>query len=169
MEEDLFEKILKELLNGKSLRELQEKYHFDRKRFKERIDREYPIGTHQREQVENQLRENKKNGSTIDIPESQLKDTIREVLNEEILMEEAASRCKVYIQTFKEKMIKYINKSQNEDLRKLYIEYQKKRNPDYSFINFKALFVEMLGNNYSQTEIAEKYGINARTVSREFG
>lgn len=60
MEEDLFEKILKELLNGKSLRELQEKYHFDRKRFKERIDREYPIGTHQREQVENQLRENKK-------------------------------------------------------------------------------------------------------------
>ena len=61
MEEDLFEKILKELLNGKSLRELQEKYHFDRKRFKERIDREYPIGTHQREQVENQLRENKKN------------------------------------------------------------------------------------------------------------
>ena len=29
MEEDLFEKILKELLNGKSLRELQEKYHFD--------------------------------------------------------------------------------------------------------------------------------------------
>ena len=60
MEEDLFEKILKELLNGKSLRELQEKYHFDRKRFKERIDREYPIGTHQREQVENQLIENKK-------------------------------------------------------------------------------------------------------------
>ena len=45
-------------------------------------------------------------------------------------MEEAASICKVYIQTFKEKMIKYINKSQNEDLRKLYIEYQKKRNPD---------------------------------------
>lgn len=167
MEEDLFEKILKELLNGESLRELQEKYHFDRKKFKERIDREYPIGTHQREQVENQLRENKKNGSTIDIPESQLKDTIREVLNEEILMEEAASICKVHIQTFKEKMIKYINKSQNEDLRKLYIEYQKKRNPDYSFINFKALFVEMLGNNYSQTEIAEKYGINARTVSRE--
>ena len=64
-------------------------------------------------------------------------------------------------------MIKYINKSQNEDLRKLYIEYQKKRNPDYSFINFQALFVEMLENNYSQTEIAEKYGINARTVSRE--
>ena len=25
----------------------------------------------------------------------------------------------------------------------------------------------MLENNYSQTEIAEKYGINARTVSRE--
>ena len=56
MEKDLFEKILKELLNGKSLRELQEKYHFDRKRFKERINREYPVGTPQREQIEKQLR-----------------------------------------------------------------------------------------------------------------
>ncbi len=167
MEEDLFEKILKELLNGKSLRELQEKYHFDRKKFRDDIEKRFPKGSIQRENVENQLRENKINGSTIDIPEQQLKIATKEVLNEKILMEEAASKCRVHIQTFKEKMIKYVNESQDEDLKKLYIEYQKKRNPDYSFINFKALFAEMLENNYTQTEIAEKYEISARTVSRE--
>ncbi len=37
MEEDLFEKILKELLNGKSLRELQEKYHLIEKDLKKEL------------------------------------------------------------------------------------------------------------------------------------
>ena len=158
MEKDLFEKILKELLNGKSLRELQEKYHFDRKRFKERIDREYPVGTPQREQIF----ENKKNSTTVNIPKEDLEKQTLKVIQGKALLEEAAKECGVYIQTFREKMLEYINGSNDDELKRKYVEYQSRINPDYSFINFKALFIDM-----SQSEIAKVYGIPARTVSRE--
>lgn len=167
MEEDLFEKILKELLNGKSLRELQEKYHFDRKRFKERINREYPVGTPQREQIEKQLFENKKNSTTVNIPKEELEKQTLKVIQGKALLEEAAKECGVYIQTFREKMLEYINGSNDDELKRKYVEYQSRINPDYSFINFKALFIEMLKLDMSQSEIAKEYGIPARTVSRE--
>ena len=167
MEKDLFEKILKELLNGKSLRELQEKYHFDRKRFKERINREYPVGTPQREQIEKQLFENKKNSTTVNIPKEDLEKQTLKVIQGKALLEEAARDCGVYIQTFREKMLEYINGSNDDELKRKYVEYQSRINPDYSFINFKALFIEMLKSDMSQSEIAKVYGIPARTVSRE--
>ena len=47
------------------------------------------------------------------------------------------------------------------------MEYQKRIHPDYSFINFKALTIEMIQKDLTQTEIAKQYGIPARTVSRE--
>ncbi len=167
MNEDMFQKILKELLNGASVRELQEKYDFDRNRFKERIDREYPIGTPRREQIEKQLYDNKKNSATIIIPERKLEPLVVRVLEGNILLEEAARQCGVYIQTFKEKMVEYINGSNDSELKRKYIAYQSRVNPDYSFINFKALFIEMLKLDMSQSEIAGVYGIPARTVSRE--
>lgn len=167
MKEDLFEKILKELLNGKSLRELQEKYHFDRKKFKERIDREYQVGTPQREQIEKQLFENKKNSTTVNIPKEELEKQTLKVIQGKALLEEAAKECGVYIQTFREKMLEYINGSNDDELKRKYVEYQSRINPDYSFINFKALFIEMLKSDMSQSEIAKVYGIPARTVSRE--
>ena len=48
-----------------------------------------------------------------------------------------------------------------------YIAYQATLHPDYSYINFKALIVEMIKNNMSQSQIAEEYGIPARTIGRE--
>ena len=167
MEKDLFEKILKELLNGKSLRELQEKYGFDRNWFKERINREYPVGTPQREQIEKQLFENKKNSTTVNIPKEDLEKQTLKVIQGKALLEEAARDCGVYIQTFREKMLEYINGSNDDELKRKYVEYQSRINPDYSFINFKALFIEMLKLDMSQSEIAKVYGIPARTVSRE--
>lgn len=167
MNEELFQNILKELLNGTSVRELQRKYGFDRNWFKERINREYPVGTPQREQIEKQLFKNKKNSTIVNIPKKDLEKQTLNILYGDKLLEEAARECGVHIQTFRGKMVEYINSSNDAKLKRKYVEYQSRINPDYSFINFKALFIEMLKLDMSQSEIAKVYGIPARTVSRE--
>ena len=71
------------------------------------------------------------------------------------------------IQTFKENIVDHINSSNDDELKRKYIEYEAKRHPDYSHINFKALFIEMIAEEASQTDMAIKYGIPPRTISRE--
>ena len=70
-------------------------------------------------------------------------------------------------QTFKEKIVDYINSSADDELKREYIEYEARRHPDYSHINFKALIIEMIKDEASQTEMAARYGIPPRTISRE--
>lgn len=64
-------------------------------------------------------------------------------------------------------MVEYINASNNIKLKQRYIRYEANKSGNYSHINFKALFIEMIRHELSQTEISEMYNIPKRTVSRE--
>ncbi len=167
MVKDVFDEILKKCLEGCSLRELSKKYNFDRNKFIERLKREYPEGSKERQSIEKQLVENKKNSTLKEVEKDKLAELTRDVIEGKILMRDAAAECGLFIQTFREKMEGYINSSNNVDLQKKYIEYRSKREGDYSWINFKALLIKMIKTNSSQTQLAETYGIPARTVSRE--
>ena len=167
MVKDVFDEILKKCLEGYSLRELSKKYNFDRNKFIERLKREYPEGSKERQSIEKQLVENKKNSTLKEVKKDQLEELTQDVIEGKILMRDAAAECGLFIQTFREKMEGYINSSNNVDLQKKYIEYRSKREGDYSWINFKALLIKMIKTNSSQTQLAENYGIPARTVSRE--
>ena len=167
MVKDVFDEILKKCLEGCSLRELSKKYNFDRNKFIERLKRDYPEGSKERQSIEKQLVENKKNSTLKEVEKDKLAELTRDVIEGKILMRDAAAECGLFIQTFREKMEGYINSSNNVDLQKKYIEYRSKREGDYSWINFKALLIKMIKNNSSQTQLAETYGIPARTVSRE--
>lgn len=167
MVKDVFDEILKKCLEGYSLRELSKKYNFDRNKFIERLKREYPEGSIKRQSIEKQLVENKKNSTLKEVEKNQLEELTQDVIEGKILMRDAAAECGLFIQTFREKMEGYINSSNNVDLQKKYIEYRSKREGDYSWINFKALLIKMIKTNSSQTQLAETYGIPARTVSRE--
>lgn len=167
MVKDVFDEILGKCLEGYSLRELSKQYNFDRNKFIERLKREYPEGSKERLAIEKQLFENKKNSTLKEVQEDQLEELTQHVIEGKILMRDAAAECGLFIQTFREKMEGYINSSNNIELQKKYIEYRSKREGDYSWINFKALLIKMIRTNSSQTQLAEAYGIPARTVSRE--
>ena len=97
----------------------------------------------------------------------QLKRLYELILDGKLGIVDASIRLGVHKQTFHEKLIEYINTSNDMELKRKYIKYEEERNLDYSFINFKALFIQMIKDNIGQSEIAREYGIPARTVSRE--
>ena len=97
----------------------------------------------------------------------QLKRLCELILDGKLGIVDASVRLGVHKQTFHEKLIEYINTSNDMELKRKYIKYEEERNPDYSFINFKALFIQMIKDDTGQSEIAREYGIPARTVSRE--
>lgn len=97
----------------------------------------------------------------------QLKRISELILEGKLGIVDASIRLGIHKQTFHEKLIEYINTSNDMELKRKYIRYEEERNPDYSFINFKALFIQMIKDDIGQSEIAREYGIPARTVSRE--
>lgn len=97
----------------------------------------------------------------------QLKRICELILEGKLGIVDASIRLGIHKQTFHEKLIEYINTSNDMELKRKYIRYEEERNPDYSFINFKALFIQMIKDDIGQSEIAREYGIPARTVSRE--
>ena len=99
--------------------------------------------------------------------EKLIEQKCRLILDGKLGIVEASMQLGMYKQTFHEKLVEYINGTDDMELKRKYITYQEERNPDYSFINFKALFIEMVNEEVSQSELAKRYGIPARTVSRE--
>lgn len=167
MDAKLFHKIYSELLNGMSLREIENTYGVDRNEFSELLKQKFPKDTKERQKLESILSYNKANSATKEVDKEKMKEVTEKILSEEIGIVEAAQIMELYKETFKEKLLEYINSSEDKRLLNRYVKYQSKRHPDYSFINFKALILEMLKKNMSQSEIANFYGIPARTVSRE--
>ncbi len=99
--------------------------------------------------------------------ENNMENICYQILYGDLGIVDAAMKMGMHKQTFHEKLVEYINASNDIELKRRYIQYQEARNPDYSFINFKALFIEMVDEEVSQSELAKRYGIPARTVSRE--
>ncbi len=99
--------------------------------------------------------------------EKLIEQKCRLILDGKLGIVEASMQLGMHRQTFHEKLVEYINGTDDMELKRKYITYQEERNPDYSFINFKALFIQMIEDNVGQSEMAREYGIPARTISRE--
>ena len=166
MDREIFIKAFEEFLKGKSARKIEEDYHINRDTFVRICRDNLPEGSKRREEFEQRLINNKES-SKIEMPKEDVRKAFFMLVNGEKGLKELASELGVYYQTLREKIIEFVNSSQDEEIKRRYVEYKKRTNPDYSFINFKALIIEMIQEDISQSEIARRYGIPPRTVSRE--
>lgn len=166
MDREVFLKAFEEFLNGKSVRKIEEEYHINRDTFVRICRENLPEGSKRREEFEQRLINNKES-SKKEIPEEEVREAFFQLVDRKKGLMELASELGIYYQTLREKIIKFVNNSQDEEIKRRYIEYKQKSSPDYSFINFNALFIEMIKEDVSQSEIARRYGIPPRTVSRE--
>ena len=156
--------VLLKFLKGESLRSLSNIYSLDRERIAEGL-RELFSGYPQELAMFDQIIESRKASSTIEVDEKDLQIAVRDVLFNGKTQKEAYESLKLDPETFRVKMLQVINN--NHFYRSIYIQREAKRRPDYSFINFKALLLEMIRSGKTQSEIGEEYGIPARRISRE--
>ena len=167
MENLNIEKIIDEVINGTSLREAGRKYQIDRESLKNRCMEYFKTNPTKLQAFEQAIRDNKANSTQVTIPDEILKQVCLDVCYKKDNIRAIATRMKVDEDTLKEKIFQFLSKPEHLVLARKYIEYQAMLHPDYSYINFKALIVEMMKNNQSQSQIAEEYGIPARTLGRE--
>ena len=166
MDKEIFMKAFEEFLKGKSARKIEEDYQINRDTFIRICRENLPEGTKRREEFEARLVSNKES-SKVELPGEEIKRAFSRLVNGEKGLMDLATKLGVHYQTLKEKIIEFVNNSGDEEIKRRYVEYKQKSNPDYSFINFKALVIEMIQEDISQSEIARRYGIPPRTVSRE--
>lgn len=170
--EDNFEKMFMDVLNGRSVRECEGIYKINRKTFVKRCKERFPEDSEQMKKLRKVLAYNRTNMQKKDVDEERLEGIVNNLLEGVIKTLNEAKELYVKtgedidMQTFKSKIVDYINSSDHE-LKRKYIEYEARRHPDYSHINFKALIIEMIKDEASQTEMAARYGIPPRTISRE--
>lgn len=169
-----FEKMFNDIIGGKSIRECEKIYGINRKSFVETCKKVFPEGSEHRTKLEKVLEENKSRLQKKEIKEDKFGRIIEDFLNGEIKTRTKArekfiqeTNESIDTSTFKERMVAYINASNNIELKQRYIRYEANKSGNYSHINFKALFIEMITAEASQTEMAIKYDIPRRTVSRE--
>lgn len=166
-----FEKMFLDVINGKSIRECEQIYGINRNTFVTMCKQILPEGSEERTKLEQILSKNKAELQRKQIEDEKLKTVIEGLISGEIKSKiealEILDGIVTDVTTLGEKMAEYVNNSNDRDLRARYIGYLAKKNPDYSNINFKALIIEMIRGQYSQTEIAKLYNIPPRTVSRE--
>lgn len=157
------ETVLKQkILSGQvSLRELSRQTGIDREKLKLMI--EEMCTPEESKELQRILEANKKESTTVELEES-LKEAIIKVLKGEMSAKQASKEYGINSETLRRKAEELANAS--PEYIKYYIEYKGKRG-DYSGINFRRVIIEMIENNMTQIEIAGKYGIPIRTVSRE--
>lgn len=170
---DNFERMFLTVLNGKSVRECEKEYGINRKTFAKKCKERFPEDSEQMRKLRKVLSHNRTNIQKKDVDEERLGRIVKNLLEGKIKTLNEAKELYVKTgedidsQTFKEKIVDYINSSADDELKREYIEYEARRHPDYSHINFKALIIEMIKDEASQTEMAARYGIPPRTISRE--
>lgn len=174
MDVSKFEKMFKEVIEGKSIRECEKIYGINRNTFVEMCKQIFPEGSENMKKLERILVENKSRLQKKEIEEDKFESIVKDFLSGEIktmtkAREQFIKETNETIDplTFKERMVEYINASNNIKLKQRYISYEANKSGNYSHINFKALFIEMIRHESSQTEMAEMYNIPKRTVSRE--
>ena len=167
MESINIEKVIDEIINGMSLREAGRIYQIDRESLKAKCMEFFKTNPEKLEAFEQAIRSNKVNSTAVSIPDETLKSICIDLCDKKDNIRAISTRMKVDEDTLKEKLFQFLSKPEHLALARKYIEYQATLHPDYSHINFKALIVEMIKNNMSQGQIAEEYGIPARTIGRE--
>ena len=168
-----FESMFNDVIAGRSIRDCEKQYDINRNTFITMCKQIFPEESEQRKKLEKVLSYNKSALQKKDVDEKRLGRIVKKLLEGNIKTLNDAKELylrngeNIDLQTFKENIVDYVNASNDAELKRHYIEYEARRHPDYSHINFKALFIEMIKDETSQTEIAGKYGIPPRTVSRE--
>lgn len=159
--DEIFIKAKEELLSGKiSLRQLSTNMGIDRDILKEIIKNlctpEEVI------KMEKVLTENRASSTReLDDP---MKQIVISILKGKLSAREASKLYGIDRETLRRKAEELANSS--PEYIKYYINYKSKRG-DYSGIDFRRIFIEIIEFNESQTEAAERYGIPTRTMSRE--
>lgn len=161
------EQVIDDIINGMTLREVEEKYKVDRKTLKLRCLEYLEKNPERLQEFQKALSDHKKNSGQVKVSDIELKDICEKVYARKDTVRNIANTMKIDERTLKEKMFEFLNREENVELLKKYIKYQSTIHPDYSHINFKALILTMMQNDISQSQIATEFGIPARTVSRE--
>lgn len=170
---DNFERMFLAVLNGKSVRECEKEYGIDRKTFAKKCEKRFPEDSEQMRKLRKVLSHNRTNIQKKDVDEERLGKIVRNLLDGKIntLIDAKVLYLKpeeeMDSQTFKAKIVDLVNASDDDELKREWIDYEARRHPDYAHINFKALIIEMIKDEASQTEMAARYGIPPRTISRE--
>lgn len=173
MDVSKFEKMFKEVIEGKSIRECEKIYGINRNTFVEMCKQIFPEGSENMKKLERILVENKSRLQKKEIEEDKFESIVKDFLSGEIktmtkAREQFIKETNETIDplTFKERMVEYINASNNIKLKQRYISYEANKSGNYSHINFKALFIEMIRHESSQTEMAEMYNIPKRNMKK---
>lgn len=149
------------LLSGQiSLRQLSVSMNIDRDALKNMIKE---ICTPEEEQSLQDILLDNKASCVVELDEK-VKKIIIQILKGEISARQASEMHGIDRETLRRKAEELANSS--PEYIQYYIRYKSKRG-DFSEINFRRLFIEMIEDGMSQTEIAEKYEIPTRTMSRE--
>lgn len=156
--------VLLKFLRGESIRKLSTEYGIDRERISQGL-REIFEGYPEELEVFDQIVDSRKASATVEIEDKELEDIVRNILFKGMTQKEACEKLGLDSETFRVRMMQVINK--NHNYRTIYTQKESKRRPDYSFINFKSLLLDMLRNGKTQSEIGLEYGIPARRISRE--
>lgn len=150
-----------QLLSGQiSLRQLSIRMNIDRDALKNMIK---GICTPEEQQSLEEVLLDNKVSNVVELNED-VKEIIIQILKGEISARQASEKYGIDRETLRRKAEELANSS--PEYIQYYIKYKSKRG-DFSGINFRRLFVEMIENGMSQTEIAEQYEIPTRTMSRE--
>lgn len=159
--EEVFGSAKKRLLSGQaSLRKLSSEFGIDRDTLKSFILE--ICSEDEKRQIEQILKGNKAN-SSIEL-EGSMKEAVIRILKGEISARQASEKYGFDRETLRRKAQELVNSS--PEYLPLYVDYKSKRG-DFSSINFRRLFIYMIEQNMSQTQIATIYNIPPRTLSRE--
>jgi len=116
------------------------------------------------EKFRDRLKCNMVNSTTIDL-DDKIKTIVIRILKGELSAKQAEKEYHIDRETIRRKINQFVQ--EDESLLVEYIEYLKKSGEDYSGINFKGLIISMIKQNLSQSQMAKRYKIPARTISRE--
>lgn len=161
------EGIVNDIIQGMTLRKVESKYGIDRKTLKARCMAYLEKNAEKLEEFQRALSNHKKNSTQVEVSDKELANICEKVCGRRDTVRNIANDMQIDERTLREKMLEFLNREENAELLKRYIEYQATIHPDYSHINFKAVVITMMREDVSQSQIASELGIPARTISRE--
>lgn len=155
--------ILGKFLKGESIRNLSRDYGVDRELLTQGLRRLFAENEEELKLFDKVLEHNKATSRKVE--DKTLEVAVEQIVFGQRTIKDVSEELKMDKETFRYKMMNALNK--NKRLLIAYIDKESKRRPDYSFINFRALLLEMIKSGKTQSEIGNEYGIPARRISRE--
>ena len=186
MSEEELREIMQEIMKGTSLRKAAENHNVDRKTLKRKLEalleqeelkkaqenhdegektskKEPEKTTIAAKEFRKKLKEN--HGSSRLPLDKNMENMVIAILNGKITETQAHELYHIDRETIRRNI--HALAQREPKYLEAYLKYCNKSKIYYANINFKGLIVHMLKNDMSQSEMAEKYGISPRKISRE--